>query len=77
MDEKLKGIEIGKYDAEVLKPRNFLAHGVPRSDGAKGYIFAHHGKEYQFNEDIGKELRTKIMAYKVAFKSMLQSLSET
>lgn len=60
----LKGASLGDYVVEILRPRNFLAHGMPRKQGNESYIFAYQGKEYLFNESVGTALRLAIIKYK-------------
>lgn len=70
----LKKNEIGDYNEDILIPRNFLAHGKPRLDSDEGYIFEYRGKEYNFTESVGKELRKKILEYKHIFNTIHSEL---
>lgn len=63
---KLKNNNVGDYNNDVLKPRNFLAHGKPRAKG-DGYVFDYKGKEYYFDEQKSLSLRAKIIEYKDKF----------
>lgn len=74
--EKLKSIKdrFGDYRAEILWPRNCLAHGVPtrHTDGSSVFKFA--GKEYHFHEEEGLQLRQRMVAYKRLFAETLLEL---
>lgn len=65
---------LGNYDYDILRPRNFLAHGKPEPDDAGGYIFTHRGKEYPFNKDVSRSLRQTILSYKEQFSGILRNL---
>jgi len=70
--DKLRGRErIGDYEADVLTPRNVLAHGRPEPHKDGGYLFHHRGKEFYFNDDTSLELRQRILKYKEAFSEVL------
>jgi hypothetical protein len=73
--DKLKRRQrIGKYDRDVLNPRNFLAHGKPELQEDGGYIFIHRGREFRFNDDTSLVLRQTILKYKKAFSEILETL---
>jgi hypothetical protein len=73
---KLKGQErIGNYVVEVLRPRNFLAHGRPAPHQDGGYVFHYQGKEFHFNDATSLELRLTILKYKNAFTNILSLLT--
>lgn len=69
-----KGTISSSYATEILQPRNFLAHGVSRQQDDGTFVFQYQGKEYQFNNDVGKALRLKILAYKTAFAAVIKTL---
>jgi hypothetical protein len=69
-----KAAEVGDYAEDVLEPRNFLAHGTPRSSD-QGYVFAYSGKEYTFNTNVGLELRRTILEYKSKFEGLHERLA--
>lgn len=72
---KLKGGEkVGNYEAEILIPRNFLAHGKPEIQN-DGYCFRFQGKEFFYNEEVSSNLRKKILAYKEDFANILRILN--
>jgi len=66
--------EIGDYVAEVLSPRNFLAHGKPEVHEDGGYLFHFRGKEYRFDEAVGLTLRQTVLRYKSKFTTLLNLL---
>jgi hypothetical protein len=70
-----KDANLGDYAAEVLQPRNVLAHGTPRPSG-DGYVFAHAGKEYTFNTKVGLELRKRILDYQGKFEKIHATLTK-
>lgn len=57
---------MGDYQDEVLKPRNFLAHGRPIACEG-GQKFAFGGKEYFFDERVSVQLRILIRKYRDQF----------
>ncbi len=65
--------KIGDYEAEVLVPRNALAHGRPEAVG-KGFLFHHQGKEFLFDDEVSSKLRVTILTYKTAFSGILKTL---
>ena len=66
---------VGDYSKDVLEPRNFLAHGIPR-DSADGYVFVHHNKEYAFDMKVGLNLRKTILDYRNKFQELHSKLSK-
>ena len=62
------------YAADILKPRNFLAHGIPERRAEEGLLFRYCGKEYEFNDSVSQELRKKIIEYKNAFIEIVRLL---
>lgn len=75
--DRLKGEDkIGDFVQEILRPRNFLAHGTSevRPDGS--YLF-HFGKqEFLFDESTGIELRQTILKYRNSFSEILTLLTQ-
>jgi len=72
--DKLKGREkIGDYRAEILVPRNALAHSRPQSC-EEGLLFHHRGRDFLFNDDTSLALRQTILGYKDAFSEILAIL---
>lgn len=74
-NQNLSVVTLGRYNEDILQPRNYLAHGKPVKNGENGYIFKYGEKEYEFTEEVGRELRSKIMGYKEAFQRMLEIVS--
>ncbi len=64
------------YQQAILWPRNFLAHGMPERKEDGSLLFHHKGREFSFNDEVGKELRHKIMEYKSAFTEIAEVLSQ-
>jgi response regulator of citrate/malate metabolism len=65
----------GDYSQEILRPRNFLAHGVPERKGDGSLIFHFRGKDYPFDDTASQGLRTKILEYKGAFTEISKMLN--
>ena len=65
--------KVGNYEAEVLTPRNALAHGRPQPS-EQGLLFLHRGKEFLFNDDASLALRQTILGYKKAFSEIIEIL---
>lgn len=72
----LKKKKLGNYVDEVLTPRNFLAHGVPERIDGSGYTFTFNGKSFDFNDDVGRGLRHKILEFKKAFTEIEEVLNQ-
>jgi hypothetical protein len=73
--DKVKAAEFGKYDDEVLKPRNHLAHGRPQHIEGK-HVFKFGEKEYVFDDAESVALRRKILAYRAIFAAIQASISD-
>ena len=74
--DRLKGQQkIGNYVEDILRPRNFLAHGKhePHQDG--GYLFRYQGKEYHFDDGVSLQLRHTILRYKKEFSAIMKLLT--
>lgn len=67
----LSSIECGDFEAEVLKPRNCLAHGRPEVDENGYHVFRYRNSSLVFNEEKSLEIRKRILMYKKTFESML------
>ena len=63
-----------EYRDTILSPRNFLAHGEPERKEGRGLLFRHRGKEFLFDDEVGKTLRHKILEYKAAFAEIAEAL---
>ena len=63
-----------EYRKAILDPRNFLAHGVPERKEGESLLFRHRGKEFLFDDEVGKTLRHKILEYKAAFTEIKDAL---
>ncbi len=70
------GEQLGNYAQEVLRPRNFLAHGKSEFHENGGYIFRYQGKEYRFDDEVSLELRQTILRYKNTFSSLIKLVQE-
>jgi hypothetical protein len=73
--EKVKAVEFGKYDDEVLRPRNHLAHGRPQHVEGK-HVFKFGEKDYIFDEAESVALRRKIMDYRAVFAAIQASIED-
>jgi hypothetical protein len=71
--EVMRKDEVGDYEAEVLIPRNALAHGKPEIF-EEGFRFHYRGREFLFNDEVSYELRKTILTYKNAFTGILEAL---
>lgn len=70
---ELRNCNPGDYPAEILSPRNFLAHGQSREEDGV-HIFSYKGREYRFDEAEGVRLRGRIGEYKVQLLAALDLL---
>ncbi|MGJ7605278.1 hypothetical protein ACSFA7_13140 [Variovorax sp. LT1R20] len=70
----LKKAMPGDYVAEILRPRNFLAHGVPNHAEDGSCVFEYQGKEYTFSDAVSTALRTRIITFKTAFMEIHDAL---
>lgn len=74
---KLKGKEKpGNYVQDILRPRNFLAHGKPEPRENGGYLFRYKDKEYYFDDEVSQGLRQTILRYKNVFSSFIDLIKE-
>lgn len=67
-DLKIK--DQGDYMADVLKKRNFLAHGIPIKQDDKSLKFNHMGKEYIFDDVESELIRVSLTKYAALFKRL-------
>lgn len=65
--EILKAHSFGDYQAEVLMPRNSLAHGTPEKQKDGTMRFTYRDTVYDFNEQISEQLRKSIIQYQKRF----------
>ena len=71
----LKELVLGNYVEDILKPRNFLAHGIPEVVSRGQFVFRHQGREYEFNDQVSTKLRHTIILYKKALAELYERLS--
>lgn len=71
----LKSRSFGNYQSDVLKPRNFLAHGVPEKLDDGTLRFTHRNGSYDFNEQVSEQLRKKIIHYREVFTDVRNILA--
>lgn len=77
LHDLLKVREIAEdYQQAILWPRNCLAHGKADRSGDGSLVFRHRGKEFTFNDEVGKTLRHKILEYKSAFSEIAEALNQ-
>jgi hypothetical protein len=72
----LKAHALGNYSTDILRPRNFLAHGVATRAEDGSFLFAYQGKEYRFDDNESVLLRRKIIEYKQALGRIGQELAQ-
>jgi DNA-binding NarL/FixJ family response regulator len=73
--EFLKGHTFGDYRADVLRPRNFLAHGIPTKLEDGTLRFTYGESEFDFNDQVGEVLRKAIIRYREMFTEIKDALS--
>jgi DNA-binding NtrC family response regulator len=76
LSNQIEGLNIqatGDYQAEVLKPRNFMAHGIPAPQEDGSLLFKHFEQEYIFSDEKSIELRQKLQHYSNQFDEILRS----
>jgi len=73
--ELLKNKVLGDYVEDILRPRNFLAHGVPVRGDDGSFTFSYQGKSYLFNDFVSTQLRHKIIVYKSALLELNDELA--
>lgn len=67
---------VGDYQTEILKPRNFMAHGIPELQKDGSLLFKHYGKKYIFSDEESILLRQKLQYYSVQFDEILKSYQQ-
>jgi len=70
----LKDIDISNYEDEVLKPRNALAHGVPRVGEGGVQTFLHRDYEFKYTEEAAEKIRHDLKKYKGLFTDMINKV---
>lgn len=71
----LKAAVLGNYVEDILRPRNFLAHGVPEMLSPGEFVFRYQSREYHFNDKVSTDLRHTIIVYKNALRELFQKLN--
>ncbi len=67
---------LGNYADEILKPRNFLAHGIPTKQGDGSLLFTHYNKEFVFDDSVSASLRQSLQTYSEKFESILELVND-
>jgi hypothetical protein len=67
---------IGDFPKEVLFPRNCLAHGTARPEGAS-CVFSFAGKEYLYDQPESIRLRKTILEYRDLFRKFMALVETT
>lgn len=62
---------LGDYADEILKPRNFLAHGIPTKQDDGSLLFTYQNKEFIFDDGVSAKLRQSLQTYSEGFESIL------
>lgn len=73
LSKKIHGLNIverGNYQEDVLKKRNFLAHGLPEKLDDGALKFMHRGTEYIFDSAESLSLRENLRKYGEFFESI-------
>jgi len=76
-DSALKSAHPGDYRTDVLKPRNFLAHGVPKKDDSGAVTFSYGDDHYKFDVDESASLRQRIIRYRSCFVGIQASMTQS
>ena len=71
MVHDFKNFDISKYNEEIIKPRNTMAHGVPRIEKEGARVFVHRGNEFKYDDQVAKKIREDLKKYKDIYESML------
>jgi CheY-like chemotaxis protein len=64
---------IGDYQADILKPRNFMAHGIPETQEDGSLVFNHFNNQYIFSDVESIKLRQKLQYYSAQFDEVLKN----
>ena len=71
----LRDFDISKYNEQIIKPRNALAHGVPENQGEGVQLFVHRGEEFKYSEQSAKEIRENLRKYRDIYEEMLNRIT--
>ena len=74
-DPSLQGFDISEYENEILKPRNTLAHGIPRSQADGIQFFVHKKDKFEYSEQSARKIREDLKRYKNIYEEMLNQIS--
>lgn len=75
LSKKIDGLNIkdkGDYQKEVLKKRNFLAHGLPQKLDGGALKFMHRDDEYIFDDGESLSLRENLRKYSEFFELLVK-----
>ena len=73
--QKLNSVTMPAFAADLLFPRNCLAHGVPRQQGSD-LIFRFSGRDFVYNEQSSRQLRQTLLGYREHLRKMELLLKE-
>jgi hypothetical protein len=76
LSKQLKELDvnsIGDYQADILKPRNFMAHGIPLEKEDGSLVFKHFDAQYVFNDEKSIQIRQKLQHYSFQFEQVLKN----
>lgn len=62
------------YQAEILKPRNFMAHGIPIELDNGSLKFIHCGNDFIFDDNESISIRRKLQFYSIGFDNILSEM---
>lgn len=68
---------VGDYVKDILKLRNFLAHGKPTLNPEGGYTFTYKEEKFLYTNESSAELRKTILQYKKNFCDILKAISSS
>lgn len=75
IDDRVKKMKtLNRYVEDVLKPRNFLAHGRPEFQKDGDHLFRYGNREYLFSEETSMNLRKTILEYKSEFRRIIDAI---
>jgi hypothetical protein len=74
-NKKLKDVTMPPFAADLLFPRNCLAHGSPRQEGSD-LIFHFGGRDFIYNEQSSTQLRQTILGYREHLRKMERLLKD-
>jgi len=72
---KLNDVTMPQFAADLLFPRNCLAHSIPRREGSN-LIFHFGGRDFVYNEQTSIQLRQTILVYREHLRKMELLLKE-